>query len=71
MGGARTMPTKPTASEIRRIAGRVLAERKNSSTARDKEAAYRSVSAGKVRRVQEAFKRARKGEGLFGLKNAK
>lgn len=35
------------------------------------EAVYRVASSGRIRRVQEAFKKARKGEGLFGLKNAK
>jgi hypothetical protein len=55
----------------RRPSGRILAE-----TGRQMREGADTVhrvpsSSGRIRRVQDAFKRARKGEGLFGLKNAK
>ena len=59
-----------SASGVREMAGRVL-DQKGPRTRSGAEAVYRVASSGRIRRVQEAFKRARKGEGVFGLKNAK
>jgi hypothetical protein len=58
------------ASGVQEMAGRVL-DQKGSRAERGTEAAYRVASSRKIRRVQEAFKKARKGEGLFGLKDTK
>jgi hypothetical protein len=58
------------ASGVQERAGRVL-DQKGPRAGRGTEAVYRDASSGKIRRVQEAFKKARKGEGLFGLKDAK
>jgi hypothetical protein len=57
---------------VRGLAGRVLGDHdKGSQIGRDKEAVIRVVSSRKIRRVQDSFNKARKGEGLFGLRNAK
>jgi hypothetical protein len=59
-----------TERERRPTSGRVLAH-DGRRVREDAEAVYGVASSGRIRRVQEAFKKARKGEGIFGLKNAK
>lgn len=58
------------ASGVREMVGRVL-DQKGPRAGRGTEAVYRDASSEKIRRVQEAFKKARRGGGLFGLKDAK
>jgi hypothetical protein len=55
-------------SAVQEMAGRLL-DKKDSRAGRGTEAVYRVAASRKIRRVQEAFKKARKGEGLFGLRD--